>query len=161
MTTSVATTHQERSSSGLVAAVTAVVFWSAGNVMVRKVPMPALQIAFWRIALAAVVYTIVLHVSGRRLQVEHLRRSWFTGVAISLEIAVFFAALKATTVANATVIGSLLPLITLGVASRRFGETVTRWLVGASTVALAGVRGAGDRRRGRDDVHLWGGRRSR
>lgn len=139
MNAPVGTTSKGRSTLGLTAAVVAITFWSAGNVMVRKVPMPALQIAFWRILLAAVVYTAAVYISGRRLTTRQLLRSAPTGIVISLEIAVFFAALKATTVANATVIGALLPLITLGVASRRFGETVTRWLVGSSVVALGGV----------------------
>lgn len=139
MSAPVGTVSGERSTLGLAGAIVAVTFWSAGNVMVRKVPMPAIQIAFWRILLAAFVYAAAVHLSGRRLRVEHLRRSWPTATAISLEIAVFFAALKSTTVANATVIGALLPLITLGVASRHFGEIVTRWLVAASLVAFAGV----------------------
>ena len=124
---------------GLGAASLAVTFWAAGNVMVTKVPLGGLQIAFWRILLAAVVYGGIVYASGRRISAEHLRRSAPTGVAIALEIAIFFVALKSTTVASATVIGSLVPLLLIGVAARQFGERVTRFLVGVSAVCLCGV----------------------
>lgn len=101
--------------------------------------MGGLQIAFWRILLGAVVYTIVVYVARRRLSWEKIRRSIPTGVAISLEIAIFFVAIKSTTVATATVIGSLVPLLLMVVASRRFGEEVTRFLVVMSLIALGGV----------------------
>jgi len=124
---------------GLGAAALAVVCWSSGNVMVSKVPLPGLQIAFWRILLGAVVYTAAVHLAGRRISWEYLRRSAPTGAAIGLEIAVFFVAIKATTVASATVIGSLVPLLLMGVAARRFGEQINGFLVGISVVAFGGV----------------------
>ncbi|MEQ8841143.1 MAG: DMT family transporter [Acidimicrobiales bacterium] len=124
---------------GLGASSVAVAAWAAGNIMVTKVPMPGIQIAFWRILLGAVVYTAAVYVSGRRLTVRHVIRSAPTGAAIALEIAVFFVALKSTTVASATVIGSLVPLLLMGVAARRFGEQVTRFLVGVTVVCLLGV----------------------
>lgn len=124
---------------GLGAASLAVTCWAAGNVMVTKVPLGGLQIAFWRILLAAVVYSGFVHVAGRRITRAHLRRSALTGVMIALEIAVFFVAIKSTTVASATVIGSLVPLLLIGVAARQFGERVTRFLVVVSVVCLIGV----------------------
>lgn len=124
---------------GLGAASTAIVCWAAGNIMVTKVPLGGLQIAFWRILLAAVVYSGVVYVGGRRITRDQLRRSVLTGVAIALEIAIFFVAIKSTTVASATVIGSLVPLLLMGVAVRQFGERVSRFLIGVSIVSLGGV----------------------
>ncbi|MDW3219414.1 MAG: DMT family transporter [Acidimicrobiales bacterium] len=124
---------------GLSAATGAIVCWSIGNIMVAKVPMPGLQIAFWRILLGAVVYSAVVYGAGRRITWVHLRRSAATGACISLEIAIFFVAIRATTVASATTIGSLVPLLLMGVAARQFGEQVTRFLVGVSVVSLGGV----------------------
>ena len=124
---------------GLSAASVAVTFWAAGNIMVTKVPLGGLQIAFWRILLAAVVYAGFVVISGRRITLAHLRRSALTGATIALEIAVFFVAIKSTTVASATVIGSLVPLLLMGVAARQFGEKVTRFLVGIGVVSLVGV----------------------
>jgi drug/metabolite transporter (DMT)-like permease len=124
---------------GLMGASFAILFWASGNVMVSKVPMGGWQIAFWRILLGAVVYTAAVYIAGRRMTWVYLKRSAPTGAAISLEIAFFFVAIKATTVASATVIGSLVPLVLMGVASRTFGEKVSGFLVGVGLVALGGV----------------------
>ncbi len=124
---------------GLIAAVTAIVFWATGNVIVRLVELPGLQIAFWRIGLAAALYWLILVAAGRRLRWEHLKRSAPAAIAISLEIAVFFVALKSTTIANTTVIAALQPIVLLFFGLRRFGERVTVRLVVLATVALAGV----------------------
>jgi len=113
--------------------------WTFGNILVKWVHMPGVQIAFWRVVMAAAVYVVALRLSGKRLNRRQLRLAAPSGIAISLEIAVFFVAIKSTTVANATVIGALQPLVLLVVAARRFGERVTAALVSMAFVALAGV----------------------
>jgi drug/metabolite transporter (DMT)-like permease len=127
------------SRSGLIAAVTAIFFWAAGNVIVRLVELPGLQLAFWRIVLAAAVYWVILSATGRKLTAEHFKKSAPAAVAISLEIAVFFVALKTTTIANTTVIMALQPIILLFFGLRRFGERVTARLVALALIALVGV----------------------
>ncbi len=128
-----------KSRLALGAAVATMFLWTFGNVLVKWVHMPGVQIAFWRVVMAASVYSVALCMSGRRLTRRQLLIAAPSGVAISLEIAVFFVAIKSTTVANATVIGALQPLVLLVVASRRFGERVTRALVAMALVALVGV----------------------
>ncbi len=127
------------SRAGLVAAVTAVVFWATGNVIVRRVDLSGLQIAFWRIALLAGIYWLILIATGRRLTWEHFKASAPAGIAISLEIGAFFVAIKSTTVANTTIIGALQPIVLLFFGIHRFGERVTARLVAVSLTALLGV----------------------
>ncbi len=127
------------SRAGLAAAITAIVFWATGNIIVRRIDLAGSQIAFWRIAATAVIYWLILLGAGRKLTWRHFRRSAPAGIAISLEIALFFIAIKATTVANTTVIGALQPVVILFVGLRRFGERVTVRLVGLAAVALLGV----------------------
>ena len=124
---------------GFWAACAAMVLWSAGNVIVRETPMPGLQIAFWRILLGAVVYWIALPLRGQRLSWRQLLLSAPAALAISFEIAIFFVALKATTVANATIVAALAPVVLLVVASRRFGERITAPLMIAVAIAIGGV----------------------
>ena len=50
-------TESRSTPAGIAAAIVAVVCWSAGNVMVVEAPMSGLQIAFWRIALGAAVFS--------------------------------------------------------------------------------------------------------
>ncbi len=121
------------------AAVAAVTMWSAGNLIVRAVPMPGVQIAFWRVVLAAVVYWLLLRLQGKRLTRQHLSASAAAGAAIAIELALFFVAIKNTTVANATVLAALQPLVVLGFGARRFGEKPTRLVVSSALIAMVGV----------------------
>ena len=132
-------TSQRSTPAGITGAVLAVVCWSAGNVMVVEAPMPGLQIAFWRILLGAVVYSAIVYASGRRITKAMVRAVAPAGVVISIEIAIFFVALRNTTVANAVVISNLTPLVLLGVASRSFNEKVTGLLVAITGIATVGV----------------------
>ncbi|MCP3972912.1 MAG: DMT family transporter [bacterium] len=127
------------SRSGLAAAVTAIFFWATGNIIVREVDLPGVQIAFWRILLAAGVYWAILVFSGRSLSWSAFKKSIPAGITISLEIALFFVAIKATTVANTTVIAALQPIVLLAFGIRRFGERITPRHIALALSALAGV----------------------
>ena len=129
----------ERGRLGRVSAALAVTCWSAGNIMVARLDMPGIQIAFWRQLLGFGVYGLVFLLIGRRVTWPMVRRVIPAGVLLGLEIGVFFTALRSTTVANATIIGALQPILRLAVASRRYREVVTGWLSGASAVAVVGV----------------------
>ncbi len=126
-------------SLGRVSAALAVVCWSAGNIMVARLDMPGIQIAFWRQLIGFGVYGLVFLLIGRRLTWRTVRLVIPAGVLLGLEIGVFFTARRTTTIANATIIGALQPILLLAVASRRYRETVTGWLFGASVVAVCGV----------------------
>lgn len=132
-------TTERSTPAGLTGAVLGVTCWAAGNVMVVKAPMDGLQIAFWRILLGAVVYTAAVYLSGRRLTVAMLKAVAPAGIVISIEIAVFFVAIRETEVANATVISNLTPIALLAIAARAFNEKVTGLLVGVTAVSLVGV----------------------
>ena len=130
---------RDYASLGRVSAALAVVCWSAGNIMVARLDMPGIQIAFWRQLIGFGVYGLVFLLIGRRLTWRTVRLVIPAGVLLGLEIGVFFTALRTTTIANATIIGALQPILLLAVASRRYRETVTGWLFGASVVAVCGV----------------------
>ena len=130
---------RDHASLGRLSATAAVLFWSAGNVMVANLDMPGIRIAFWRQVLAAVVFGAAFLVAGRRLTWAALRLAAPAGVLLGLDMGAHFSALRSTTVANATIIGSLGPIVLLAVAARRYRESVTGWLLGASLVAVVGV----------------------
>ncbi|HJP16195.1 MAG TPA: DMT family transporter [Acidimicrobiales bacterium] len=126
-------------SLGHLASIMAAICWSAGNVIVAGTDLPGLQIAFWRLLLGGVLYSTVYFLTGQRMSLKKLRLVALPGILLGLELAVFFTALRNTTVANATMIGALQTIVLLAVASRRFQESVTRWLIGASLIATGGV----------------------
>lgn len=125
--------------AGLAMAVGAAVCWGLGNLMVRQPDLPGPQLAFWRTLLGAGVYAVALAVTRRRLSWACIRGCWLAGAAMAGWIVFFYLAIRSTTVTNASLIGSLLPVILLGVAVRQFGEPVTLRLVGMVAAALAGT----------------------
>jgi drug/metabolite transporter (DMT)-like permease len=133
------------SRAALAAAVAALFLWAGGNVIVKLIDLPGLQVAAWRVTGGMVFYLGILRIVGPRqggrgrLGMRELRLAVPTGLAYGLQTAVFFVAIKATTVANATVISALQPVLVAAVASRRFGEKVDARFVGLVTVALTGV----------------------
>ena len=124
---------------GRLSALAGVTCWSAGNIMVARFDMPGLWIGFWRLTIGALTYGLVLHLGGRRIRLATLRLVAPAAIVIACEIGIFFTALRTTTVANATIIGALQPIVLLAVASRRYRESVTAWLVGATLVAVGGI----------------------
>jgi drug/metabolite transporter (DMT)-like permease len=117
----------------------AICCWSAGNVIVAGFDLPGLQIGFWRLSLGALVYGTFLYASGRRITWATVRLVALPAVTIALNMALFFVALHNTSLANATTIEALQPILLMAVASRRYRERVTGWLVGIALVAIGGV----------------------
>lgn len=124
---------------GAVAAFSAVTAWGLGNTLIASVPMPGLAVAFWRLAFATLLYVPVLYLRGGRLSRNSFRYGWKGGVAFGVDIAAFFVAIHLTTVANATTINALQPLVIMGFAAVMFGERVGRHHVISAVVAVVGV----------------------
>jgi drug/metabolite transporter (DMT)-like permease len=116
-----------------------VAFWSIGNLVVRDSSLTGPQIAFWRYLVAAAIYTGVHIRMIGPLRWNDFKKSAPTGIVIAAEIVAFFVAINHTTIANATVIGNMVPLLLFAVAARRFGESVPTQVVVATVAALGGV----------------------
>src|SRR5437879_6338717 len=123
----------------LSAAVTAVVAWGIGPVLIKFVHLPGLAVAFYRLWMGAAIWLVLLHARGRRLSWDILRRSAPGGAAFGLNVALFFTAVKLTTVNDASIISALQPALVVLVVGRMFGERITRSDLAWSGLALAGV----------------------
>jgi drug/metabolite transporter (DMT)-like permease len=86
-----------------------------------------------------VTWLVSARVAHQPLTRSVLRSSALAGVLFGVGIAVGFAAFKATSIANATLIGALQPLLVLLVAAPLFGERITRRKVVTAAVSLVGV----------------------
>ncbi len=124
---------------GIVAVVGTVIFWSIGNLVVRGTELSGPQIAFWRYLIAAILYSVGHTIFVGPLRWKDIKTAAPMGMVLAIEIALFFMAIQRTTVANATVIGALTPLLLFGVASRRFAENVSARVISATVFALIGV----------------------
>jgi drug/metabolite transporter (DMT)-like permease len=109
------------------------------NVIVKIVRAPALTLAFYRLWMGVVIMLLVVRVTGRRLTWSTLRRAAPSGVLFGLNLALFFSALKRTSVADVLILAALQPALTLFVAGPLFGERVTVHEVFWTSVSLGGV----------------------
>lgn len=125
---------------GMLAASAAVVVWGISSVLLKQVDgLSGLGIACYRLWLGAVVVTPVFLISGGRLSWRLLRQSLLGGLAFTADLVLYFSAVQETSIANATVIGALQPLLVLAIAGRLFGEWPRRAEVLWGIAAIAGT----------------------
>lgn len=101
--------------------------------------MGALAIVAYRFAIYSVLIGAVRAARGQRLTWDAFRQSIFGGLLLGADVALFFTAIKLTTVVNATIIGSLQPLLLTAYGVRFLGERVQRRDLVLGLIALAGV----------------------
>ncbi len=130
----------EHDPRGLPAALLAMVGWAASGVIAKGLDeLGPLAVVFWRMWLYTALVVVYLRLRGTPLRLSSIRASAAGGLSLGVDIMLFFVALRLTTVANATVIGSCQPLIMLLIAGRLFGEQPRRQHWALALVALAGV----------------------
>jgi len=126
-------------SLGLVGALVAVSAWGLSGVIAKHIDMPGLSIGAYRFLTYGIVVSALMWVRGTRLSVHVMRASMAGGISLGFDVALFFSAVKLTSVANTTVIGALQPVVVAIVAHRVFGEIVRGRDLMLGAVALAGV----------------------
>ncbi|MEO6317907.1 MAG: DMT family transporter [Acidimicrobiales bacterium] len=125
---------------GLWSAVAAVTVWGASSVLIKGVEgLNGIGLACYRIWLGAVVVAVLYTASGGRITRRLLRASLWGGVAFTADLVLFFCAVQETSVANATIIGALQPLLVLAVANRLFGERARAAEIAWGAVAVGGT----------------------
>jgi len=134
--------ESRRPAIGLGASALASVGWGFGAIFARLTFAPGLVLTFYRLWLGAFLLTAVLYASGRRLRWANMRASFFGGIFLAGDMAMFFSAVKLTSVVDATVIGAVQPALVLIAARYLFAERMGRWDVFWVLLAIAGVSAA-------------------
>lgn len=136
-----ATTDETGSSTlgGLIGAALAVTAWGSASVLVKAIDMGGLAVAVYRFLLYFAAIAVWMSLRNMPFSARIIRRSAFGGIALALDVAFFFTAIKETSVINATLIGALQPILVGVVAARFFGERIRSRDALWSLVALAGV----------------------
>jgi drug/metabolite transporter (DMT)-like permease len=129
----------DASAIGLAGAALAVTAWGAGSVIAKGIDMPGLALAVYRFWIYSMLILVWMKARGARFRLRMVRDSAWGGIALGIDIALFFTAIKLTNVVNATLIGSLQPVVVGVVAARFFGERIRGRDAAWSGVALAGV----------------------
>lgn len=110
-----------------------------GSVIAKAADIAGPVLALHRVWIAAVIYVGAFLAFGGHITRQALRAAAPGGLFFGLEVAFFFSSIQLTTVANATMLLALQPVVVLLVFSGRFGEVVTRKEILLSIVAFGGV----------------------
>ena len=121
------------------AVVVAVLAWAVGPIMVSSLTISLPTIVFWRQLIWFPVLFVLAHKRGDGFNRHHLAVSWKPGLFFAISTALGFGSFQQTTIANATLIGSLTPAVLLFLAPKIFGEKITAQRVLYSLVSFAGV----------------------
>jgi len=108
---------------------------------VKYITVSSTEIAVYRFTFYAFIMVLFLKVRGTPLTFKALRTSIWGGISLGLNVAFFFESLKRTTVVNATIIGSLQPVLISIYSYKTFGEKVRRKDIIVGFIALLGTFG--------------------
>lgn len=126
--------------AGVLATTVAVSIWGAASVLVKSIDgIDGTGISFYRLLFGTLLLTVVYLARGGRITWPMLAICAPGGIAFGLDIVLFFSALRETSVANATVIGALQPVLLLPISIRYFGEKTQRAVIVWSMIAVAGT----------------------
>ena len=117
----------------------AVLCWGIAAALIKGVNLDGLSLAFYRMWLGAAMTLLLLYMRGGRLTYKGVLASVPGGLALACDCTLFFLSVKMTTISNAAVIGSLIPVPILLVGPFMFRERVTLHDLGWVAAALAGV----------------------
>ncbi len=124
---------------GVIAVLVPICGFSVMNVIVKLAHLQALAFAFYRLWMGAAIMMIGLLATGRRLSAATLRRAAPAGVLFGANLALFFSALKLTSITDVLIVAALQPALTLIVAGPLFGERVSAQDWAWTGVSVAGV----------------------
>jgi drug/metabolite transporter (DMT)-like permease len=132
------------SSVGLAGAVAAMLAWGASGVIAKAIDMPGLAVAVYRFWLSSAVFLAYLAVAGAAgarpaMTLAKVKVALPGAVCLAFDVAFFFSAVKLTTIANATVVGALQPLLMMLLGHRLLGERLLARQVLWALAALVGV----------------------
>jgi drug/metabolite transporter (DMT)-like permease len=122
----------------IIAASIAIVAWGVGPLIVRGISASTATIVFFRLWLAVPVMAVVARLTGRGINRTSMRATFVPAVAFSISIVTSFAAFRTTSIANATLIPSMSPVLLMTAAHLRGHRHSHRQLAGAA-LGVVGV----------------------
>jgi drug/metabolite transporter (DMT)-like permease len=132
-------TSEGRARLAISIAALAVFAWGFGPLMVRGIDASAGTIVFWRLWMAMPVMLTAAYFTGGRVSLPLLKAVFVPGVIFGVSTLVGFSSYHATSIANATLIGALQPVLMLFIAPLLFGERSSARQILLAVVALGGI----------------------
>ncbi|NQT96508.1 MAG: DMT family transporter [Candidatus Marinimicrobia bacterium] len=114
---------------------------STASIFVRMVPdLPAVTIAFWRMAIAsAILWAVTAPRRPTGLSSANRGRVIIAGILLGLHFACFFGALKYTSIANATILSTMAPVFTAIIERFALGRTWSKTILCGLIAAIGGA----------------------
>ena len=132
-------TSEGRARLAISIAAVAVLAWGFGPLMVRGIDASAGTIVFWRLWMAMPVMLTAAYFTGGRVSLPLLKAVFVPGVIFGISTLVGFSSYHATSIANATLIGALQPVLMLFIAPLLFGERSSARQILLAVIALGGI----------------------
>lgn len=130
----------KRPGMGIAVTVVAVTVWGGASILVKTIDgVDGSGISFYRLLFGSVFLAAFHMIRGGRIDRRLLVDCTPGGIAFGLDIVLYFSALRETSIANATIIGALQPILLLPFGVRWFGERTTRRGVVFCVVAVVGT----------------------
>lgn len=139
MTTAVGEDAEETHPLAISAVVATVLTWGFGPIFVRLIDAPGLTAGAYRLGIGSIVMAVICVVFRRVPSPADLKRSLPAGALFAVNVVFFFEAVRQTSIADATLISSMTPVVILFVAGPLFGEMIRRSDVVWTLVAIVGV----------------------
>ncbi len=134
----------------LAAASVAVVAWGIGPLFVKAIGLSGITVATYRLWFAVPVMYVILRCTGGKLTWPVFRVAAPAGALFAADIGFGFSSFQHTSIANATIIGALSPLLVLVASGPLFGDRIRRidglWFsfaLGGTLLVVLSSRGGG------------------
>ena len=117
------------------------VLFGLGSVIVARVSLGAYAVAFWRLAVAAVVFLPLVRLSGQRWPQSRraLAGALLAGVFLSFDLALWHESIRAVGPGISTVLNCLQIFWLTAIGLMLFGETLGRLQLAGLLAAIGGV----------------------
>jgi len=124
---------------GIAGAAVAVTTWGTASVIIKWVDVGGVAVGVYRFTVFGLVMSLVVALRGMAVTPKVMKLSFWGGITLAADIAFFFTAVKLTTVANATVIGAMQPILLAAVGARLLGEKIRGIQVLLGLIAIIGT----------------------
>ena len=133
------TTRSQHGAAPLAAASVAVVAWGIGPLFVTAIGLSGVTVAIYRLWFAVPIMYAILRIMGGQLSWRVVKLAAPAGALFAADIGFGFSSFRHTSIANATIIGALSPLLVLMVSGPLFGDRIRRVDLVWFAAALAGT----------------------
>jgi drug/metabolite transporter (DMT)-like permease len=130
---------RQRDDIHIIAALTAVFAWGIGPIFNKTMSVDPSAIVFYRILIGAPLMYGMCFLTGGHVSLELMKRTALPGVLFALSMITGFASVMMTSIANATLITTVQPVLVLFIAPKMFGEKLRPRQLLYSACALVGV----------------------